>query len=69
MFDKRLMKMCPESRKHIIGNILFQWAELIINAVMIGIIAMLVEGRPDLSYHVRCGALAALIAGVMQLIL
>ncbi|MCR5584066.1 MAG: ABC transporter ATP-binding protein/permease [Lachnospiraceae bacterium] len=44
MFDKRLMKMCPESRKYIIGNILFQWAELIINAVMIGAIAMLVEG-------------------------
>ena len=44
MFDKRLMKMCPESRKYIIGNILFQWAELIINAVMIGLIAMLVEG-------------------------
>lgn len=44
MFDKRLMKMCPESRKYIIGNILFQWAELIIGAVMIGLIAMLVEG-------------------------
>ena len=44
MFDKRLMTMCPESRKYIIGNILFQWAELIINAVMIGLIAMLVEG-------------------------
>ena len=44
MFDKRLMKMCPESRKYIIGNILFQWAELIINAVMIGLIAMLVDG-------------------------
>ena len=44
MFDKRLMKMCPESRNYIIGNILFQWAELIIGAVMIGLIAMLVEG-------------------------
>lgn len=44
MFDKRLMKMCPESRKYIFGNIMFQWAELITNAVMIGIIAMLVEG-------------------------
>ncbi len=38
------MKMCSESRKYIIGNILFQWAELIINAVMTGLIAMLVEG-------------------------
>ena len=43
MFDKRLMKMCPESRKYIIGNILFQWAELMINALMIGLISMLVE--------------------------
>ena len=44
MFDKRLMKMCPESRKYIIGNILLQWAELILNALMIGVIALLVEG-------------------------
>ena len=44
MFDKRLMKMCPESRKYIIGNIVFQWTELIIGAVMIGLIATLVEG-------------------------
>lgn len=44
MFDKRLMQMCPESRKYIIGNIVFQWIELILNAVMIGMIAAMVEG-------------------------
>ncbi|MCR4902303.1 MAG: ABC transporter ATP-binding protein/permease [Butyrivibrio sp.] len=44
MFDKRLMQMCPESRKYILGNIVFQWTELILNAFMIGIIASMVEG-------------------------
>lgn len=43
MFDKRLMQMCPESRKYIVGNIIFQWAELILNALMIGMIATMVE--------------------------
>jgi len=43
MFDKRLMKMCPESRKYIAGNIICQWIGLLMNAVMIYIIAMGVE--------------------------
>lgn len=43
MFDKRLMKMCPESKKYIIGNIVFQWGELFTNAVMIGVIGAYVE--------------------------
>ncbi len=40
MFDKRLMQMCPESRRYIIGNILLQWLELVMNAVMILIISI-----------------------------
>ena len=43
MFDKRLMKMCPESRKYIVGNVLLQWLELAMNAVMILMIARTVE--------------------------
>ena len=43
MFDKRLMKMCPESRRYIFGNIALQWLELLMNAVMIGLIALSVE--------------------------
>lgn len=43
MFDKRLMKMCPESRKYIVGNVLLQWLELAMNAVMILMIALTVE--------------------------
>lgn len=39
MFDKRLMAMCPESRKYIAGNIIFQCMELMMNAAMIFIIA------------------------------
>ena len=39
MFDKRLIQECPESRKHIAGNILLQWLELAMNAVMILMVA------------------------------
>ena len=39
MFDKRLMATCPESKKYIIGNILCQWLELLLNAVMIYVIS------------------------------
>lgn len=43
MFDKRLMQLCPESKKFIIGNILLQWAELFLNAVMIFQITNFIE--------------------------
>ena len=43
MFDKRLMQVCPESKKYIIGNILLQWLELFMNAVMILTIANAVD--------------------------
>ena len=43
MFDKRLMAMCPESKKYIAGNILLQWIELCLNAVMIALIAVCAE--------------------------
>ena len=35
MFDKRLMQMCPESKKYIVGNIVLQFLELCCNALMI----------------------------------
>ena len=43
MFDKRLMALCPESRKYIAGNIIFQWVELCLNAVLIALIAVCAE--------------------------
>lgn len=43
MFDKRLMEMCPESRKYIAGNIILQFLELCCNVVMIRQIARLVR--------------------------
>ena len=52
MFDKRLMQLCPESKKYIIGNILLQWIELFMNAVMILTIANAVEHF----YHSDWGA-------------
>ena len=39
MFDKRLMAMCPESKKYIAGNIICQWIELMMNSMMIFVIA------------------------------
>ena len=43
MFDKRLMKMCPESKKYIAGNILLQFLELCCNIAMILMIAFSVQ--------------------------
>ncbi len=37
------MKMCPESRIYIIGNVAFQWMEMMMNVVMTFIIADLIE--------------------------
>ena len=37
------MELCPESRKFIVGNIVLQWIELFLNAVMIGLIASAAE--------------------------
>lgn len=42
MFDKRLMTLCPESKKYIAGNIICQWIELLMNAVMIFIVSYIV---------------------------
>ena len=43
MFDHRLIEMCPESRKYIIRNVLLQWCELMMNALMIGVLALISE--------------------------
>ena len=47
MFDKRLMQMCPESRKYIIGNIILQFLELCCNTAMILVIAFSVQNLYD----------------------
>lgn len=61
MFDKRLMAMCPESKKYIVGNIICQWIELMMNAVMIFIIANAV----DKLYHKEMTAKEMIIALVI----
>jgi len=38
------MEICPESKRYIIGNIILQWLELSMNAIMIAVIAREVEG-------------------------
>ncbi|MCR5154422.1 MAG: ATP-binding cassette domain-containing protein, partial [Lachnospiraceae bacterium] len=66
MFDKRLMAMCPESKKYIVGNIICQWTELMMNALMIYIIARAV----GMLYRKELGAsdaavMLAILAGVL----
>ena len=41
MFDKRLMELCPESRRYIIANIILQWLEMFMNTVMIYCVAQI----------------------------
>lgn len=43
MFDKRLMQMCPESRKYIAGNVILQFLELCCNALMIITVSVSVQ--------------------------
>ncbi len=43
MFDKRLIELCPESRKHIVANVLLQWVTLVCNAAMIAVFAVTIE--------------------------
>ena len=68
MFDKRLMQLCPESKKYIAGNILLQFLELCCNAVMIVTIALTVErlyeeawGPDDLTLPAAVIALTVLL--------
>lgn len=43
MFDKRLMQVCPESKKYIFGNIVLQWLELCLNTVMMITVAVSIQ--------------------------
>ena len=53
MFDKRLMLMCPESKKYILGNILLQFLELCLNALMIVTIALSVQRLYDCTWMLQ----------------
>ena len=66
MFDKRLMTMCPESKKYIVLNIICQWTELLMNAVMIFVIANAVGKlyRKEINAS-DLGIMSALLAGVL----
>lgn len=43
MFDKRLMALCPESRKYIAGNVIFQFLDLCLNVIIITFISLTVQ--------------------------
>lgn len=68
MFDKRLMAMCPESRKYIAGNIIFQWTELLMNAVMIYIISNAVGRLFAGEFTIREMIIALVISGITLVI-
>lgn len=68
MFDKRLMAMCPESRKYIAGNIIFQWTELLMNAVMIYIISNAVGRLFAGEFTVREMIISLVISGITLVI-
>ena len=61
MFDKRLMLLCPESKKYILGNILLQFLELCLNAAMIVTIAISVQRFYDGTWSLRNLSLPMLI--------
>jgi ABC-type transport system involved in cytochrome bd biosynthesis fused ATPase/permease subunit len=63
MFDKRLMALCPESRKYIAGNVILQFLDLCLNTVMITMIALVVQNLYDKSWGMKgIAASAAIIA-------
>lgn len=64
MFDKRLMAMCPESIKYIAGNIISQWTELLMNAVMIYIISNAVERLFAGEFTIREMIISLVISGI-----
>ena len=67
MFDKRLMAMCPDSKKYILGNILFQWAELWMNALMIYVIANAVGAMYVQDFTMREGIISIGVLCVVML--
>ena len=64
MFDKRLMALCPESRKYIAGNVILQFLDLCFNTVMITIIALAVQNLYTGSWGVKEFAASAAIIAV-----
>ena len=69
MFDKRLMKICPESRKYIIGNIVLQRLELMCNALMIYTVAQMIEQKYKLFHELPMSAFAAPLAVIAATII
>ena len=64
MFDKRLMQMCPESKKYIAGNILLQFMELCLNVVMILTISLSIQKLYEKAWGIGDLVLPFLIIGV-----
>ncbi len=64
MFDKRLMALCPESRKYMAGNVILQFLDLCLNTIMITTIALAVQNLYAKSWGVKEFAASAAIIAV-----
>ena len=64
MFDKRLMQMCPESKRYIAGNIILQFLELCCNTAMILIVAFSVQNLYDRVWSLKDLVVPALIIAI-----
>ncbi len=65
MFDRRLMELCPGSRRYIAGNVLFQWLGLLCNAYMIFTAAELLTALYRRDGTVSLGGTALRFAAVL----
>ena len=64
MFDKRLMALCPESRKYIAGNVILQFLDLCFNTIMIAMIALAAQNLYAKSWGMKEIAVSAAIIAV-----
>ena len=68
MFDKRLMALCPGSRRTIAGNVILQFLELCLSTVMTASIALAVQNLYEGSWGAEeLSASAAVIAATVVL--
>lgn len=68
MFDKRLMQLCQESKKYIVGNIILQWFELCLNVIMIMTVANIIEDIYNKELVIRSDLIASLFVIAITII-
>ena len=64
MFDKRLMALCPESRRYIAGNIILQFLDLCFSTVMTASIALAVQNLYERNWGAKELSVSAAVIAV-----